>query len=131
MHACVSNDGNAVIEQTLAESSIQAVGIKVRVRWNEAKYDSAEFRSTHEFERWTVADNLSGISGQFNSSVDHRRKFHPAQSLKRNPQFQCIKAAAGEQGSRHQIRDAFVFVVLGVEIVGVQLDRIEVPSIPK
>ena len=55
--------------------------------------------------------------------------FARAEGLKRDPQFQGVEAAAGEQGSRDQIGDAFVFVEFRVEVVSIELDGIEVARV--
>jgi hypothetical protein len=80
---------------------------------------------THQLKLGGPSDEVCGFTGHCNRVINHCRKSFSPEGLKRDPEFQSVKSAAGHQGRRNQVRDAFFLVEFRVQVVSMQFDSVE------
>ena len=117
------------MEQVLAKFGVDSIPFRFFFPDNISEHYGAELRLANEFQIIGGAYQFGGVICQPNRAADHGGEFFAAEGLKRDPQLQGIEAAAGQQGGGDQVGNALLFLEFGIEVIGVELDRIEMTGI--
>ena len=114
-HAGVADDGWSAIEEALAKPERSVRSESISALEGARERHRAQLGFAHEFQCARPANHIRGMIGQRDGAIDHRGQLVAPEGLKRDPEFQGVEAAAGEQGICDQIGNAFFFVAFRVE----------------
>ena len=127
----LADDGNPEIKQPLPQCTIERILIDSWPRRNITEHDGGEAGSMDQLQFRSAARCLGSSMRQFDGALDHRTQLLPPQHLKRQPQFEHIESAGGEQRICYQVWNALLFVHFGIEIIRMQFNKLEVTSVPQ